>query len=247
MFEVKPTVDVDDMIEALSDLERTQVPFATVVALTRTAFDVAEGQKKAIESIFIDPVDFTTGSIKVDKATKADPRARVDFKDERVSPGHYLRPHVDGGGRRHTPFEGALIAAGVMLRSQFAVPLNGADRDGSGNLNPGQIGKILADLAANAYAVKSVNYRNKGVRRAETYFVPRPGSSLKAGIYLRLAGQTSIVPVFAFTTKAPNYSRVYPFVDIAQRIVDERYPEQFTRALEDAVRTSNYKGKWSTR
>ena len=246
MFVVEPKADIADMLGALDDLSQSQVPFATVVALTRTAWEVAAGEKDEMRRVFVDPVNFTTESIQVDQATKARPVARVDFKDERVSAGHYLRPQVDGGPRRHTPFEGALIRAGVMRRTQFAVPLSGAERNGANNLNPGQIGKILAELRANPYAVKSDNYRNKGVRRSETYFVPKPGSSLPSGIYMR-QGSRGVVPVFAFTLAIPTYSRIYAFDDVAQRIVDDRFEDNFWQALDDAVRSSNYKGKWTRR
>ncbi len=249
MYEIRAKTNARDYIDALSDLQRQQLPFAIVVALTRTAWLAKTAEQNEMRRIFNQPVPWTLDSIEVLAATKADPTARIRFKDERVSAGLYLGPQVRGGQRRHTPFEGRLVRSGIMSRDQYAMPVSGADRDGMGNLNPGQIMKILSDLETVDTAQAFPGARNRGVRAGESYFATTTGGQrtahLKPGIYKRQAGAAGIVPVFIFTTRRPSYRAIYAFDSVAQRVVDVEFGQQLDRALGDAVRTSNHRDKWS--
>jgi hypothetical protein len=249
MYQVEARINAREYVNALSDLQQQQLPFAIVVALTRTAWLAKAAEQNEMRRIFNQPVPWTIDSIEVMAATKADPTARIRFKDERVSAGIYLGPQVRGGQRRHTPFEGRLIRNGIMSRDQYAVPVSGADRDGTGNLNPGQVMKILSDLETVDTAKSFPGARNQGARRDESYFATTTGgqrtSHLKPGIYKRQAGGAGIVPVFIFTTRRPSYRAVYAFDAVAQRVVDAEFGHQLDQALADAVRTSNHRDKWS--
>jgi hypothetical protein len=250
LFAIEPKFDGPAFKEALTDLQRNQLPFATVVALSRTAFSVVTAEQGEMRRVFNAPVEWTLNSMQVDQATKANPIARVRFKDERVSAGHYLLPHVLGGGRQHSMFEGRLIRHGIMRRDQWAVPVVGAERDGSGNLNPGQIMKILSDLETVETATAYPGGRNQGVRRDEVYFATTTGghrtAHLKPGIYKREAGR-GLKPVFIFTSRAPTYRAIFDFAGVARRTADREFMPTLWRALEDAVASSNYRGKWTRR
>lgn len=250
MFEVEARINAREIAEALNDIEKRQMPFAAVVALTRTAWLAKTAEQNEMRRVFNAPVPWTTESIEVVQATKSNPVARLRFKDERTSAGFYLVPHVKGGQRRHTPFEGRLIYTGVMSREQYAVPVSGAERDGAGNLRPGQLMKIMADLDTVETARSYPGARNKGVRAGETYFdTTRAGhktAHLKPGIYKRQAGR-GIVPVFIFTKTRPTYRATFAFDEVARRTAEQEFGTQFMNALADAVRTSNYKGTWRIR
>ena len=45
--------------------------------------------------------------------------------------------------------------------------------------------------------------------------------------------------------RTPQYSKRFPFYEVAQATVDREFPKQFVVALERAIQTSNYKGKWT--
>jgi hypothetical protein len=249
VYEIRAQTNARGYIDALSDLQRQQLPFAIVVALTRVAWLASAAEKAEMRRIFNQPVPWTIDSIEVMGATKADPTSRIRFKDERVSAGIYLGPQVRGGQRRHTPFEGRLIRNGIMSRNQYAMPVAGADRDGSGNLNPGRIMKILSDLETVDTATAYPGARNRGARNDEVYFATTTGggrtSHLKPGIYKRQAGQAGILPVFIFTTSRPAYRAIFAFDSVAQRTVDQEFGTTLNQALADAVRNSNHRDKWS--
>lgn len=248
MFAIEPKLSAQAFKDQLSDLQLEQLPFATAVALTRTGWLAAAAEQDEMRRVFNAPVPWTLNSLP-DKdfitATKRDPVSRLRFKDERTSAGFYLMPHVDGGPRRHTPFEGRLIRNGLMSRSQYAVPVAGAERDGSGNLNPGQVLKILSDLQTVETAFRYDKNRNMGARRGERYFVPLGNSGLKPGIYKRQVGGRGLLPVFMFTTQRPSYRATFAFHAVARQVVDTEFEGQLLEALADAVRSSNYRGKWT--
>lgn len=250
MFEVEARINAREIAAALNDIEKRQMPFAAVVALTRTAWLAKTAEQNEMRRVFNAPVPWTTESLDVLPATKAQPVARVRFKDARASAGFYLQPQVKAGPRRHTPFEGRLIRNGIMAREQYAMPVVGAERDGAGNLRPGQLMKILSDLQTVETARSYPGARNAGVRRDETYFATSTGghrtSHLKPGIYKRTAGR-GIAPVFIFTRTRPHYRAIYAFDAVAQRTADREFGGQLMQALADAVRTSNHRGTWKVR
>lgn len=250
MFGIEPKFDAAGFIDSLSDIQQSQLPFATVHALSWLATNAIGAEQTEMRRVFNAPVAWTLDSMYADQASKGNPVAHVRFKDERTTAGFYLKPDVEGGPRRHTMFEGRLIRSGIMRRDQYAVPLDGAERDGSGNVSPGQILKILSDLKTVETARSGAGARNAGVRSGQSYFATIPGAQatahMKPGIYKRGDGR-GVTPVFAFTTTRPRYRDVFKFDSVAQKFVDANFAAQLWSSLEQAVASSTYKGKWRPR
>ena len=73
--------DIDRFVAELDDVHRRQLPFAGVVAATRSAREAEGGLKAEMARVFDRPTRFTLGGLRVDPATKADPVASVFFRD----------------------------------------------------------------------------------------------------------------------------------------------------------------------
>jgi len=242
MIQIEVRTDVADLRQRLSEIEQRKVPWATKKALDATAQSIVEAEREEMRRVFLNPRAWTLDSVTFRPATydngsgkfQARP-AVVDFKDADLpsSAGYYLKPQVHGGGRRHTPFESRLIRAGKLLASEYLVPTRFADRDAAGDLNPGQIGKILSDLGTVETARRYPGARNRGVRRAEAYHFDRSGRG-RPGIYKRQAGERNRVPVF-IVVKQPQYSAIFDFFGVAQATLRTEFARHFRRELARAV------------
>lgn len=233
-----PSISFESNINAwLRDMQeyKRQVPFATMVALNRTAQDTREHHIALLPVIFDRPTRYTINSLRVIPARKESLVARIEFKERNRSRKHFLVPQVEGGGRPHKAFEGWLIARGLMLPSEYAVPAGGARIDAFGNMSPGQITQIISQLYASPDAMQWVTPRSKKRARGKRgiYFVPKLGSSLKRGVWMR-TGARAITPVLLFV-RAPGYTARYDFDGITERhaamVFPRHFGEAWTRAL----------------
>ena len=116
MFTINVKADIKGLTRTLNDLQKKQIPFATAKALTATAKNIAEAQRKALPSIFDRPTLFTQRSIGVKAARKSNLTAIVFVKDIAAQ---YLKP-FEFGGKHHLPDS----KRGGTLMNPKAVQLN---------------------------------------------------------------------------------------------------------------------------
>lgn len=251
-----------DFIAASRHAERQQqrVPFAIVLALTRTGQDIAKAERAQIDRVFDRPTRYTRNSVFLKPATKVSLETTVGLKDDTLTSGtpaaQYLRPQVFGGGRALKAFEARLVRIGVMRATERAVPAGGALIDAYGNMRQSQIVQILSQLRAFTEAGFDANRTNSRRSRAKrsrgTYFASgqqrqsfgsaRHGSSsvrqhLPRGVWLRKPGLdgTDVVPVLLFVTTA-QYRARFDFFDVAERTARERWPVNLSAAVAAAQR-----------
>lgn len=254
--------DIRAVTEHLSRFGRDQVPFATALALTRTAQFIERKIKEEIPRVFSRPTKFTLNSTFVRPATKQRLWAEVKVKDEAfkaVAPIKWLAPQVYGGSRTLKRFEQRLINAGAMPPGHFAVPASGSDFDEHGNMSKGEIVRMLSDLQAhwdtrqNTTATSRGRRRRSRTRRPTFYFSTWPASKrtahLRPGIYKRVGAvaglasgitsgfKTPIKPVMIFV-KRVRYSKRLRFFDIAEQTGRLRFPIEFALAMREALRTA---------
>lgn len=151
MIQVSVKDNLDKVSRQLDDLARRQLPFATARALTRTALEVRDAEKREMGRVFDRPTRWTMNSLYVKPATKQSLSARVWLKDSahKGTPADkYLAPEITGGSRAVKRFERAFQAAGIMPKGTVAVPGPGARLDASGNVARGQIVQLLAYFKA---------------------------------------------------------------------------------------------------
>lgn len=226
--------NVRDVARYFSQAQREGIPFAAIVAMTRTAQAVKQVQVSELRRVFDRPTPYTLNALFVSPATKRRPVALVGFKDfsgKGTPAWKYLGPQVEGGPRRSKRSEVALRLAGLLPPGLYVVPGAGAEIDAYGNMSRGQIVKILSYLRAfgeqGYVANRSRTRKSRGVRRNEQYFVGAPGGA-PLGVWQRKGG--AIVPVMIFV-RAPQYQKRYPFHEVSDRVVRFQFPAQFERAM----------------
>lgn len=240
MLKISVQHNIKQLIAGLTNVQREQVPFATALALTRTAQVMKAAQITEMQRVFDRPTPFTLNSLFVYPATKKRLWASVYFKDfapKGTPAGKYLLPQVQGGGRRMKRTERALQRKGLLPSGMYVVPGKGAQLDAHGNMSSGQIVKILSYLQAFGEEGYVANRRRgskgRGKRRAEHYFVAAPGNA-PLGVWQRKG--TGIVPVLIFV-RPPTYRARYAFEAVGRRIIETHFGVEFGRALMQALAT----------
>lgn len=244
MFDFEVKTNAGQLISRLTDLERRKVPWAFKKALDATAADIVADERAEMRNVFKAPRDWTVNSLTFEPATfdngsgkMRDRPAVVLFKEDhrRNSAGYYLRPQVFGGGREHTPFERSLIRFGRIGSGEYLVPGKHAERDAGGDLVPGQIVRILADLQALEMAVRSKNYRDRGARRGQQYTLLRRAQGVPDGIYRVDGGRRLLCFLIV---KQPQYGIRFRFREIAEAVLQRNFAPHFRRELAQAVAES---------
>jgi len=247
MIRISVKANIDSTIRWLNDVQRSQVPHAQAVALTRTAKLVQAAEIAEIRRTFDRPTQYTLGSVFMKPATKSRPVAKVWLKSKLdagkgTAAEDYLLPQIEGGARKLKRFERALQAVGAMPPGYFAVPGSAAKLDSAGNMDRGQIVKILSYFRAFPEAGYRANItaRRKAAlaRRGDAYFIGQPrGAPL--GIWYRRTSAlgSAIKPVIIFVTR-PTYQKLFRFFEVASRVIRTEFPGQFRIALAEALRTA---------
>jgi len=250
MIGIKVTADISKVERLFDNLRKDQVPFATALALTKTAQYVQGELTKAMDTVFDRPTPYTKNALYVKPATKQVQVAVVKVKDEafKGNPAvRYLFPEITGGTRNLKGFEKLLQRAGVMPSGWYAIPTSAAPFDAYGNVPGSVINRILSQLqsARDSLANESAALKTKRNRtkRNARYFAVNPATErgkLKPGIYERLgtAWGSGIRPIFLYTQKQPSYSARYDFYGMARRFAVERYPIEAELAIQRAITTA---------
>ncbi len=228
--------NIQDWLSRLSDVERKQVPFATVMALTETAMNVR------MSTCWCCPSSLTADALHAEQpegdAGKQihDALQRV-LQDFRNTDRHYLLPQVHGGVRPIKRFEHWLIRRGLMKSDEFAVPAKGMKLNAFGNISPGVITQILSQLAAGPDATQweTKTSRKRQAQTRARYFVPRDGSKLPRGIWRRT--DKRIEPVLLFVGSV-SYTARYQFCEISNRVASTRMQSNFDLAMARALVTA---------
>lgn len=248
MLSIEVKTNAAQLRQRFTEIEQRKVPWATKQALDRTAEDIVLAEREEMRRVFKAPSDWTINSLTWSNATFGGTSgttgrsygtrsALVFFKeDHRLnSAGYYLRPHVFGGGREHTPLERSLIRFGRLGRAEYLVPAKYAERDGRGYLVTGQITKILSDLQSLEMAVRSHNWRDRGVRRGQQYTLLRRAQGVPDGIY-RIDGGRRLL-CFLIVSQ-PQYGIRFRFKEVAEGVLQRNFAPHFRRELAKAVAES---------
>lgn len=242
--------DAEGAIQALR-ARASQIPFATSLAINRTAGRVKDAEYKEMVDVFDRPTPYTLNSLYVLPSTKQDLRAVVALKDQGAAgkgtaADKYLTPEIKGGGRVLKRFERAFRAAGVLPDGYYIVPGAGAPLDAYGNVPPSFIVKILSYFKAFGEQGYHANIRDK--RRAKLksqgieYFASKDGvgpagGKLPPGVWMRVShatggafgGSSSLKPIFIFV-KSVLYPQRFDFQYVAQQTIAREFPDQMKAA-----------------
>jgi hypothetical protein len=228
-----------------------QIPFATSLAINKTAQKVKLKEEKEIVDVFDRPTSFTKNSLFIKPSNKNNLTALVKLKDfsfKGTSAAKYLQAQIAGGERRLKRYELALRSAGILPSGYFTVPGQAANIDQYGNIARSQIVQLLAYFRANRDVGTTSNSTEKtrgklakstNKRYGVSYFVMPKESGMQEGIYQRIHSNfgKAIRPVLIFVDRA-RYEAIYDFKFVAEKVIKKEYDNEFRLALEDAIRTA---------
>lgn len=248
MISISVQTNTAEVIRALT-AKRNQIPFATALALTRTAQAVKEAEIREMVDVFDRPTPYTLNALFVRPATKQNLTAYVWLKDSRASsggtPDKYLNPQIHGGFRREKGFEAALQRVGALPPGWVVVPGAACRLDAFGNISRGLIVQILSYFRTFDVAGYSANITAegkaklaRGTKRAQgfAYFVGRPGDGkLPLGIWQRFhfAHGSAIKPIFIFVDGA-RYHATFDFNYVGEMTVKRVFPGELASGMQAA-------------
>lgn len=249
---INVNVNLSSLMTWADSMARDQVPFATALALTKTAQLVREAEKVEMTKVFDRPTRYTLNSLYLSPARKDRLWAEVWLKDTGdAAAAKYLQPQIDGGKRSVKRFERRMQDAGIMPKGWVAVPGRGVRLDSNGNMSSQQIVQILSVLHSHhdIYQRETFVSRKRAQRsgKQRDYFVISPtvgggnnraagnGGRLPFGVYQRVGG--SIVTILFFAPSA-SYMRRFDFFGVARRVMDRELANQFKVAMQRAIDTA---------
>lgn len=255
MIQISVKSDLEATVSQWAQVMGDQMPFATALALTRTAKAAKEEVERQLPSLIDRPTPYTMHGFRLYPATKRKLVAEVDFRESfgsGTAARDYLAPQVYGGARKLKAFEKSLQRTGLLPASYGALPGSAAKLDAYGNMSRGQIVQILSYFKAFGEQGYSANItdkrkaalakgRAKKGERGYTYFVGRPGGGrLPLGVWQRIsfgALGSAIKPVIVFV-KQPQYRERLDVPGIARRVIQERFAEELRKSIEQTQRTA---------
>jgi len=221
----------NELKKKLDKVQRDQIPFATALALTKTAQRVKDAEIAWMQGgIEGNATPWTLKSLylKSAKKNKLAEGARVWFKDNATSgtaAGDYLKPQVYGGKRDAKPGERAVRGRHAIGNGRFLVPGRMTPKNAYGNVSGAKaaIKKILTDL-------------REGGDRKKGYFAGTPkGRTSPAGLWQRKGKKLRL---YAIETGQPQYRAKFDFFGLANKTVAKFYDYEFAQALSHAMRTA---------
>lgn len=235
-MDFRVTDNVSDVLAFNTRLQKQQLPFATALALTKTAQKVKEAEYGLMKKVFEGPTKYTLNALQMRPAKKTKLEASVGFKEGHgrgVPAKRFLNPHVHGIARSQKSHEKKL--APVMRGKNFTVPARGAKLNKSGNITGGTYMQILSRLKLAGDQSATNSGASKRKQRAKTYFVPKAGSKLRAGVYERTA--RGVKPILIFI-RSPRYTKRFPFYNKADQLSRALFPAEYKKAMDFAIATA---------
>lgn len=221
-----PTISISSDLEKHARWARfmaaDQVPFATALALTRTAQDAEKELTAELPRQLDKPTPFTMRAWGVSKATKKALTAAVYAKDAQAK---YLRWQVYGGQR---------APARVSQKLPTAIKVNEF-----GNIPKGEIARLVK-LAQEGKRLTRARARRLGVSNQVELFYGDPGEGRPAGVYKRVqqGAEHHLVPLVVFPRVPAQYRPRLPMQAIVERVVRARFGANYRDAWAQALRSA---------
>jgi hypothetical protein len=203
------------MLAAMAD----QLPFATSLALNRTARDVQLAYRGQTTVSFISPVAFTRNAWRYTQSTKTSLEATVG-----AAPGRsYLATQSTGGERRWKAYEGFIrsLTSQPPLPDRQLVPTQTAI-NAAGNPRKSLFAQIQRGLSTT----------DRGGFLVGT---PR-GTGRPPGVYRR--SRERLIPFFIVPDDAPSYSPRFPLAQLGQATVSRAFSPHLSAAIDRAIATA---------
>lgn len=221
-----PSISISSDLDRLAQWARRigsdQLPFATTLALTRTAKDAADALTAAMPHELDRPTPFTQKAWAFQRASKTDLTARVFAKDAQAK---YLQYQVFGGNRAPT---------NVALKLPAQIKLNEF-----GNIPRAEI-KRLIQLAQEGKRLTRVRGARLGISSKLDLFYGDPGNGMPPGIFKRVQQGSvhHLVPIVLFPHIVAHYTPRIPMRATVERVVRARFGANWSDAWAQAMRSA---------
>ncbi len=236
-------------------------------ALNRAAEWAATDVGREMRKVFDRPVPYTLRSLRVFYANTSNLKATLWFKQRgRDEDKLWAVPQIEGGQRAMKPLELRLQHVRILPRGWHVVPGAAAPMDAYGNMNRGEISRILNVLGTyiedgyNKANYKTKERLRKGNAKRNAYgfeYWVNPVASGQAmlatkgdrsrrqrhllpGVYRRVytAFGTSLKPMLIFVHHA-RYKRRLDFFNIVRKAMDKHFPAEFDKAMKSFIETGS--------
>lgn len=232
--------DISQLRQGL-DRDKRRLASTQRRAVNALAYDVRDGIRDEMRKVFDRPTPYVLNGLNVIPARDSDVlagggEAVVDWKPGSagtIATGKILRAQIEGGARALKRFERVI----GLPANRIAVPGKWAELDAYGNLSKGQLTKILSYLrlfGEQGYRANRTNRQSRGTRRAEEYFIIRPGAEhavLSPGIYRVDHSQGGAPLLIIAFVRAANYRQRFNPVAVARRIITANATTTWQQAL----------------
>lgn len=233
--------NIKDVERQLGSIARDQLPFATALAITRTAKILDRELRGQLTTDLDNPTPYIARATFSTSARKDSLEATIGVRDQAsrgASPAQYVQEHFSGAARGLKPYEAALQSIGALPRGMRAVPGAGIKLDRFGNPNRRDVQEVIGAVRRGISV-----FKGKGKRTVLTgYFVRMPQDGrpqarhLAPGIWRRI-GMDAVVPVFLFVDQA-DYRKRFDLPKLARSVIDREFDRELARAVDQAVRTA---------
>lgn len=214
-FKVKS--NIGDVAKAFEKMAQGQVPFATSLAINRTAELAKSALRSHMTTVFDRPKLYVINSLFIKRSSKTKLTATI-FHSDKVSP--YLKAEIEGGNRNEKRFE-------IKVGRDILVPTNNVRRDSYGGVSKTFITKVLKEAKPLRAKTKYVIVKERG------------RGKLKPGVYER-TNDGRIRALFLIKDTA-RYDKRYDMIGVVQRIVQSHFGAQFNIAMDHALSTARIK------
>lgn len=117
--------DIKNMIQSLSDIEKKQVPYATILATNKLAFATMQEQKKETLGDLTWKRKNIPNAIRYIKATKSKKPYAELFLNEKSWIYYALKQYFLGGDRHSKGLENYLKSKYLLEKNEYLIPVNG--------------------------------------------------------------------------------------------------------------------------
>jgi hypothetical protein len=237
MIKISVEADVSQLLRRM-DIAKSQIPFATALALTKTAQAVKADLRLGMSASFQSVVAYTLNSMYVGRATKTDLVATVGVKgaDTHTGASKWLKPEVFGGVRQRG-IEAILRPANLPPSGMYAVPGKAAKMSGN-RINISWLRSLVSDMLSQGVSgnvTKSNTRKRKGQGQLQYFVLLQPWGKLPAGIWGKRGRY--VLPLIIFV-RQPKYRAKFDFYGIAQTTAKQRFPIEFEAAAKRAMETA---------
>ena len=219
---IRVTIDDRELRRGLSDLQKRQIPFATAMALTKTAQRVQAVEVAALATTFKSPTPFTMNAFGIAPARKNFPIASVFIKDVQ---SNYLAPYELGGTHFLGSKRGLLVPKDIPVNQYGNIPR----------------GKLAALKGRSDIFIGSVTFHRTGQTISGVWQRPKAGlrragdRGSKGNTKNNIGGQfTGLKLLIRFSDALPVVQHL-GFEARAEKVVEQTFGAEFDKAFTAAT------------